>query len=77
VADDLGIDRVPVPCRFGCREPAVAIVHRPGGRVCFDDPLQALCARHLAKGLRNDEGRVIAWLHPFPPAGGARSTRGS
>lgn len=38
-----------VPCRFGCSDPVVAIVHAPAGCVCWSDPLQALCVHHLAK----------------------------
>lgn len=37
-----------VRCRFGCDDP-VAIVYAPEGCICWTDPVQALCAQHLAK----------------------------
>lgn len=37
----------PVPCRFGCREPAAEIVYVPEGCICWPDPVQALCEQHL------------------------------
>jgi hypothetical protein len=55
-----------VPCRFGCREPAVAIVHYPKGCICWPDPVQALCLSHAIKGLQNNEGRVIASIIVSP-----------
>lgn len=56
--------RATLPCRFGCREPAAAIVHYPAACICFADPVQALCRQHVEKGLQNNEGRVVAWLEP-------------
>jgi hypothetical protein len=33
-------------CRFGCDVP-VGIFHVPEGCICWDDPVQALCAQHI------------------------------
>lgn len=59
---DIEVQHDPVPCRFGCRDAAVAIVHYQHGCHCWPDPVQALCAQHLVKGLQNNEGRVVARL---------------
>jgi hypothetical protein len=34
-------------CRFGCDSPVIGIFHAPKGCVCWDDPVQALCAQHF------------------------------
>jgi dCTP deaminase len=39
--------KVDVPCRFGCRAPAVGIFYVPEGCICWPDPVQALCAQHV------------------------------
>lgn len=48
-------------CRHGgelhhARAPVVALVHVPGGCVCFSDPVQALCRQHLER--LQDGGRI-------------------
>lgn len=38
------------PCRFGCREPAVATLATPRGCLCFpDDREQTLCLHHAMR----------------------------
>lgn len=34
-----------VRCRFGCEGP-IGIYHVPKGCICWEDPVQALCAQH-------------------------------
>lgn len=58
-----------LPCRFGCREPAAAIVHYPAACICFADPVQALCRQHVEKGFQNNDGRIVAWLGSGEDAG--------
>lgn len=36
-----------IPCRFGCKG-AIGIYYIPKGCICHSDPIQALCAQHLA-----------------------------
>lgn len=62
-----------VPCRFGCDDPVVAIVHVPEGCNCWDDPLQALCVHHLMKAHSTGPIAVLAdfrsWTVNAPPVG--------
>ena len=40
-------DKLDIPCRFGCRSPAVGIYYMPRGCICWPDPIQALCMQHF------------------------------
>lgn len=42
-------------CRHRCSSAVVAIVHAPQGCWCFPDPIQALCAQHVIKGMQNND----------------------
>jgi hypothetical protein len=53
------IDWPALRCRHGCESRVVGIFHAPGGCICFDDPVQALCAQHAQKGLQNNDMGVL------------------
>lgn len=58
-----GISRI--KCRFGCDDPVV-IVYAPEGCICWADPVQALCAQHLAK--IESVGTVTILVKAIPPS---------
>src|SRR6185436_1375978 len=52
-----------VPCKFGCKDDACGVFYAPAGCICWDDPVQALCAQHALKAEQNGvDLRVICWL---------------
>jgi hypothetical protein len=56
--------RPEIPCRFGCKAPAAAIVYVPEGCICWRDPVQALCEQHLVTMESTGPSFLILDLRP-------------
>jgi hypothetical protein len=51
-----------VKCKFGCKDPVVAVVYMPEGCLCWRDPVQALCLHHLHRAQTNGPSTVLVDL---------------